>query len=115
MKKFAIQNLWWIALLISFALLIIHSLLSQPIKIDNISILLLLFIVVSPFLSTIKKIKFGDLEAEISSEEVGKIKKDLAPNLVTSEELAETTHKFLKLMKLSPNYLNPILFWLLLN
>jgi hypothetical protein len=84
MNKFIFNNLWWITFLIALALLIIHSFGIKPIKVDNTSIILLILLLISPFISTIKRIKFGDFEAEIDSQEVKKLKEDVEKKIAES-------------------------------
>jgi len=77
MKKFLINNLWWVTLLLALVFLVSHALAFDKIKVDNTTIILLLVILISPFISAIKKIKFGDFEAEIDPKEVRRIKEDV--------------------------------------
>ena len=74
MKKFLVNHMWWITLILAFVMLIAHTLSFDIIKVDNTSIILLVIILLSPFSTAITKIKFGDFEAEVSPEEVRKIK-----------------------------------------
>lgn len=74
MRIFFINNSWWLVPLITFVLLIIHTFSISDIKIDNITLALLLLLLISPFISQIKKIKWGELEAEIDPKEIQKVK-----------------------------------------
>ena len=74
MRIFFINNSWWLVSLITFVLLIIHTFSISDIKIDNITLALLLLLLISPFISQIKKIKWGELEAEIDPKEIQKVK-----------------------------------------
>jgi hypothetical protein len=78
MKRFLVLNLWWITLVIAVGMLIAHTQPYKPIKIDHVSIILLLVIFLSPFISAIKKIKIGDFEAEIDPAEVEKLKEEVS-------------------------------------
>ena len=91
MKKFMIRNLWWITSLLAFAMLIVNSLPYKKITVDNTSIVLLIIIILSPFISAIKKIKFGDFEAEIDPIEIQRIKEDVATKLPETEQPQEKT------------------------
>ena len=71
------RHLWWVTSLLALGMLITHSVPDKNITVDNTSIILLIIIFLSPFISAIKKIKFGDFEAEIDSKEVQKIKADV--------------------------------------
>ena len=77
MKKFVIQHFWWVTLLLALGMLVAHSFSLDTVRIDNTSVVLLLVIFLSPFISSIKKIKVGEFEAEIDSKEVQKIKEDV--------------------------------------
>jgi hypothetical protein len=81
MKKFFIKNLWWITALVALFLLVAHSLSLDKINVDNTSIILILIILLSPFISAIKKIKYGEFEAEIDPKEVQKIKDEIESKL----------------------------------
>jgi hypothetical protein len=78
MKRFLVLNLWWIILVIALVMLIAHTQPYKPIKVDHISVILLLVVFLSPFLSAIKKIKIGDFEAEIDPTEVQRIRDDVS-------------------------------------
>lgn len=75
------QNLWWMTALLAVLLLTIHSIPGQNLVVDNTSIFLVIIILISPFLSAIRKIKFGDFEAEIDPKEVEKIRNDIGAQL----------------------------------
>jgi hypothetical protein len=72
-RKFVVTNLWWIVLLIAVALLVSHTFGVQRIAVDNTSLVLLLLILISPFVAAIKRVKFGEFEAEIEPEEVKRV------------------------------------------
>ena len=74
MRKILIRHIWWITLVLSLAMLAGHTFSVSAITIDSTSIILLAIIAVSPLISTIRKIKIGDVEAEINSEEVERVK-----------------------------------------
>lgn len=74
MRKFLIRHIWWMTLIISLAMLVGHTFSVNAITIDSTSIILLAIIAFSPLISTIRKIKIGDVEAEINSEEVERVK-----------------------------------------
>ncbi len=86
MKKNISQNLWWVSFVIAFLLLIIHSFNVESINVDSTSILLLIVMLISPFILAIKKIKYGDFEAEIDSQEVQKIKDNVEKNIDTRRD-----------------------------
>jgi len=89
MRKFVIRHLWWVTALLAFGMLIIHSLPYVKITVDNTSIILLIIIFLSPFISAIKKIKLGDFEAEIDPKEIQRIKENIETKLPDSEEPQE--------------------------
>jgi hypothetical protein len=74
MKKVILQNLWWVTFLLAIALLATHTFNLTKISVDSTSILLLIIILISPFIASVRKIKYGDFEAEIDPKEVQKIK-----------------------------------------
>lgn len=74
MKNFIVKNIWWFVLVVSLALLTLHTLQIAIFKIDEISIFLLIVILLAPFVLQIKKIKYGDFEAEIDSKEIQQLK-----------------------------------------
>jgi hypothetical protein len=78
MKRFLVINLWWITLVVAFTMLIAHTQPYRDIKVDHISIILLLVIFLSPFILAIKKIRIGDFEAEIDPAEVAKLKEQVS-------------------------------------
>lgn len=88
MKKFLINNFWWITFLLALAFLVSHALSLDKIKVDNTTIILLLVILISPFVSAIKKIKFGDFEAEIDPKEVRRVKEDVEAKMAEHDENA---------------------------
>jgi len=85
MKKFILNNLWWIVLIVAVLMLIVHSIPGIKLNIDNTSIILLIVIFLSPFVSALKKIKLGEFEAEIDPEEIRKIQNDYKEALPDTE------------------------------
>jgi hypothetical protein len=90
MKKCIVSNLWWITLLLGLIMLIAHALSLNAVKVDNTSIILLLVIALSPFISAVTKIKFGDFEAEIDPKEVQKIKDQVSAQVTDSDKTRPT-------------------------
>lgn len=86
MKIFLLKNLWWISFGIALVLLADHSVKTGYLNVDSTSILLLVVMLISPFIAAIKKIKFGDFEAEIDIEEIRKIKSEAEKTLSESQE-----------------------------
>jgi hypothetical protein len=76
MKNIILQNIWWVTFLLSTSLLCAHTFKITNINIDSTSIFLLTIILISPFIASVRKIKYGDFEAEIDPKEVQKIKSD---------------------------------------
>lgn len=74
--------------MLALAFLVSHALSLDKIKVDNTTIILLLVILVSPFVSAIKKIKFGDFEAEIDPKEVRRVKEDVEAKMAEQDEEA---------------------------
>lgn len=90
-KKLGKNRLKLFTILI-LVLIIIHGLFNDFFKVDNTSILLLLILILLPYLPLIKKIKFGDFEAEISNEEIKSIEKKV-------KEIPEKQHRKIKSKK----------------
>jgi len=55
-------------------------------NVDSTSILLLAIMLLSPFVAAVKKIKFGDFEAEIDIDEIRKIKSEAEKTLIENQE-----------------------------
>lgn len=81
MKKIIFSNAWWITLVLGLIMLIAHTLSLNVLKVDNTSIILLLIIAISPFISAIKRIRYGEFEAEINPKEIEKIKKEISEHV----------------------------------
>jgi hypothetical protein len=79
-----VDHLWWVVLVAALALLAVHSLGVKQIVVDNTSLILLVLVLVSPFVAAIKKIKFGEFEAEIEPEEVKRITRRAEQSLPTT-------------------------------
>ena len=71
-------------MLLAMIMLMAHALSYSVIKVDNTSIILLIIICICPYVSAIKKIKFGEFEAEIDPEEVKRIKEDVSRQVADS-------------------------------
>ncbi len=85
MKKIIINNWWWALSIISILLLISHCFSFAIINVDTTTLILLAILIVSPYVNNITKIKIGDFEAEISSDEIDKIKCDVEKEVKHSE------------------------------
>ena len=70
-------------------MLVAHTLSFDGVKVDNTSIILLLVIFLSPFISAITRIKYGDFEAEIDPNEVQKIKNEVSAQGINVNEPAQ--------------------------
>jgi len=68
-----IRNVFFVIIIV--ALIFLHGLSDNFFKIDNTTVLLLIIIVLLPYIPSIKKIKYGNFEAEITPEEIRKIEK----------------------------------------
>jgi hypothetical protein len=89
MKRFIVNHVWWITLLLGIGMLAAHTFSLDRVKVDNTSIILLLVILLSPFISAIKRIKYGDFEAEIDPKEVKKIKDEVSAQAINASEPAQ--------------------------
>lgn len=85
MKTFIVNYGWWITFLASIILLIAHSLSIATVQVDMTSVVLLAILLISPFISNLKKIKVGEFEAEINPKEIQKVKADVETLLPTEQ------------------------------
>lgn len=84
MQKFrlaVIKHLWWIIAIIGITLLVCHSFQLTIVTVDTISLILVAIILLSPFIAAIRRIKIGEFEAEIDSEEVKKVTEEVSSSL----------------------------------
>lgn len=72
-RRFIVTHLWWVVLVVALAMLISHSFGVRGIVVDNISLILLALVLISPFVAAIKKVKIGEFEAEIEPAEVKRV------------------------------------------
>jgi hypothetical protein len=77
MRKFIANNLWIFTTLLALCLLVAHTFPNDKFHVDSTSVILLIIVFISPFISAIRKIKYGDFEAEIDPKEVDKIKNEI--------------------------------------
>jgi len=84
MKNFIAKHLWWFTLILAVALLTLHTLKLDDVRVDTTSVILLAIILLSPFASAIRRVKIGDFEAEIDPKEVKKITNEVATELESS-------------------------------
>jgi hypothetical protein len=80
-RKFIVTHLWWVVLVVALAMLISHSFGVRGIVVDNISLILLALVLISPFVAAIKKVKIGEFEAEIEPEEVKRVAQQVEKSL----------------------------------
>lgn len=86
MKRFIVNHVWWMTLVLGLGMLVAHTFSFDRVKVDNTSIILLLVILLSPFISAITRIKYGDFEAEIDPKEVQKIKNEVSAQAINANE-----------------------------
>lgn len=103
MKRFLFSNSWWLVSIITIALLILHTFPIMDINIDNLTLVLLVILLFSPFISQIRKIKMGDFEAEINPREIQRIKDEVDNKLSDSSkkmipEVQETINNIICLL-----------------
>lgn len=91
MKRWIVNHVWWITILLGIGMLAAHTFSFDRVKVDNTSIVLLLVILLSPFISAITRIKYGDFEAEIDPKEVQKIKNEVSAQAITAHEPAQNS------------------------
>jgi len=75
MKKL-VELYWILIVIITLSLLIIHTfpIVSIDIVVDNTTIWLIVILIIIPLIPKLRKIKWRDIEAEISSDEIKKVK-----------------------------------------
>ncbi len=80
-----------IVFLITMALLVFHTFKADFIVVDNSTILLVVLLLLTPYASSITKLKWGGLEAEIQPSEVRRIEKEVEnlPELQKGTEFYE--------------------------
>jgi len=103
----------WVQICVFF-IFILHTFSLFNTKVDTTSILLLILLCLFPYLPKLKKIKWGDFEAEISSDDIKEIKKkteklplipqssSLKNNKYTKEELDRLTLDLINTAKVDP-------------
>lgn len=108
-RRVIVRHLWWVVLLVATGLLVAHTLSVQKVVVDNTSLVLLLLIVASPFVATIKRIKIGEFEAEIQPDEVKQVAKQVeaalpavAPDSLPPLSLDDTGAAVLELAQADP-------------
>lgn len=86
-------------------LIILHGLFDDSFKIDNTTVLFVIILILLPYFHLIKKIKYGDFEAEITQEEVNAIKKkaDEIPENKDEKIKTETIEQLNELVEYDPN------------
>ena len=96
-KSITAGYIWIIPFIFALVLLIFNTfpelLIKFKVKIDTTSLFLLAILLISPCIHDLKKIKFGDLEAEINRHEIEETKEEIsAANIQTTlseEEISE--------------------------
>ena len=68
-QQFMLKHFWWLGVIAAGALLTVHGLGISAITVDTTSLLGVDFILLCPWLATLKRIKIGDFEAEIDPAE----------------------------------------------
>lgn len=107
-RKFIIKHLWWMVLVIALALLFGHSFGIKAIVVDNISLILLAIVLVCPFIAAIKKVKYGEFEAEIEPEEVKRVTQQAEKSLPSPQptpvapQISETKAAIMSLAQTDP-------------
>jgi len=81
MRRFLMHNVSCIVFLIAMMLLVGHVMGWKEITVDTTTLLLLALILVSPFIAQVRKIKVGEVEAEIAPNEVEKVKAEVDKRL----------------------------------
>lgn len=77
---------------LALILLVIHTLGWNKLHVDTTSILLLVLIIFAPLSDVIKKVKFGEFEAEIGSNEIEKVTENLSFSSVGKSSIQTQIH-----------------------
>jgi hypothetical protein len=85
MHKNTMHVLPWVVFLVAFLLLISHLFGWPTITIDGTTLILLAILVISPFLEQVRRVRFGELEAEIAPAEIDKVAREADSRLGTGE------------------------------
>lgn len=97
-----IQYIWIVPFSVTLVLLVVHIFSIKMFLVDNTAILLLCILIISPLSLGLKKIKFGNFEAELMATEAkeiaaetSKVKKDIEQNFETNftENIIEDIYK----------------------
>ena len=97
-----IQYIWIVPFSVTLVLLVVHIFSIKMFLVDNTTILLLCILIISPLSLGLKKIKFGNFEAELMATEAkeiaaetSKVKKDVEQNFETNftENIIEDIYK----------------------
>lgn len=97
-----IQYIWIVPFSVTLVLLVVHIFSIKMFLVDNTTILLLCILIISPLSLGLKKIKFGNFEAELMATEAkeiaaetSKVKKDIEQNFETNftENIIEDIYK----------------------
>lgn len=69
------KKLNWLIAVLVIVLIVIHGISENLFKIDNTTVFLIMIIIFLPYIPLVKKIKFGNFEAEITADEIRNIEK----------------------------------------
>lgn len=87
------------------SLIISHGLFDSSFKIDNVTVLFVIILILLPYFHLIRKIKYGDFEAEITQKEVSAIEKkaDEIPENKNEKIKTEIVEQLNDLVEYDPN------------
>lgn len=89
MRQFLVRHISWIVFTITLALLTSHILGWQRIRVDVTTLILVTLLLFSPFVQQFRRIRVGDVEAEIAPIEVTRIKSQVDKQLSEGRALEE--------------------------
>lgn len=97
MHRLLLKNQWWIVCAVALVLLVAHTLDWKPVKVDSTSLILLGIVLLSPLMAGVRRIRFGDFEAEIDPQEVSRVRDEVKAHLgeADTEEHAAGTPPYL--------------------
>ncbi len=94
-ERFFLNHISIIGALVAAVLLVVYMVAPSPPRIDAITITLLVLILLSPYLSLIKRIRIGEFEAEIDRTQIDKVE-EAVRSVKTDEKVGMFRHTALE-------------------
>jgi hypothetical protein len=68
------ERVWIVGIVVAIALAVTHMFWSSDVRIDGVTIALLAVVLLSPYLSLMRRIRFGEFEAEIAPRDIREVR-----------------------------------------